>query len=608
MREEAVVVLRLDGADLQAKSQQAAQSLAKIGQAGEVSARQTAQAMRMLAPQMTDIATQLAGGQNPLLILLQQGGQIKDQFGGVGNAIRGIGAAISPVTIAVGAAAAVVGTFGAAAWQAAKEGAALRDTMALTGNAAGLTAGRFEALGIAVSDASQQTVGASKAIVMELAKSGQVSGEVLASMAKAVARVADVSGESAEKVAQDFARMGSGVATWAAEHNKAWNFISVEQYKYIRRLEEQGEAEKAVMFVNERLTARLEGQRRELGLLESAWDSVRRAASGAWDAMVSIGRPSTTRQQLDIAMDRLQSLPLTGRAREAAEQRVQLLKEQLRLENQAADAQSRTAATNRREIADERERERQRGGRGGRTPPPASSRLFDSHVDEWERMSKEWRKDPLGDFITDKLNAQDQRDERVHLRWLSDLAREDRRGEGGLRDALYNDTRNALRAALRDSKDPAKAFARALGAAVYSQLTDSVADALTTALVGKEGGGGGGLLGGLIGLVGGIVGGGMSVDTSGIGIGSGRTDGFIGLPTRGGMASGTNYVPRDMIVKVHRGEAIVPARYNPDAGGAAGGRTVNFAPVINVNGAMGVQDLEAMLSRQQYQFARRFQA
>ncbi len=608
MREEAVVVLRLDGADLQAKSQQAAQSLAKIGQAGETSARQTAAAMRMLPAQLTDIATQLAGGQNPLMILLQQGGQIKDQFGGVGEAIRGIGSAINPVTIAVGAVAAVVGTFGAAAWQAAKEGAALRDTIALTGNAAGLTAGRLEALSISVSENSQQTVGASRDIVLALAKTGEVSSEVLGSMATAVARVADVSGQSADTVAKDFARMTSGVADWAAQHNKAWNFISVEQYKYIRRLEEQGEAEKAVMFVNERLTARLEGQRRELGLLESAWDSVRRAASGAWDAMLSIGRPSTTRQQLDIAMERLNSLPLTGRAREAAEQRVQLLKEQLRLENQAADAQSRSASINRREIAEERERERERSPRRGRdrAAPAASSRLFDAHVDEYERMLKEWKKDPLGDFIVDQVNAQDRRDERLRLRELRELSRGER-GEGGFRDALYNDTRNALRAALRDSKDPAKAFARALGAAVYSQLTDSVADALTTTLVGKEGGGGG-LLGGLIGLVGGIVGGGMSVDSSGLGMGAGRTDGLIGLPTRGGMATGTNYVPRDMIVKVHRGEAIVPARYNPDAGGAAGGRTVNFAPVINVNGAMGVQELEAMLSRQQYQFARRFQA
>lgn len=44
-------------------------------------------AMGMLPAQMTDVFTQLAGGQNPFLILIQQGGQIKDSFGGVDNVL-----------------------------------------------------------------------------------------------------------------------------------------------------------------------------------------------------------------------------------------------------------------------------------------------------------------------------------------------------------------------------------------------------------------------------------------------------------------------------------------------------------------------------------------
>lgn len=62
MREEAVVVLRLDTGNLPQAAQQAAASIGKIGQVGEISARQTAAAMRTLPAQFTDIATQLAGG------------------------------------------------------------------------------------------------------------------------------------------------------------------------------------------------------------------------------------------------------------------------------------------------------------------------------------------------------------------------------------------------------------------------------------------------------------------------------------------------------------------------------------------------------------------
>jgi hypothetical protein len=36
------------------------------------------------------------------------------------------------------------------------------------------------------------------------------------------------------------------------------------------------------------------------------------------------------------------------------------------------------------------------------------------------------------------------------------------------------------------------------------------------------------------------------------------------------FAVGTNYVPRDMIAKIHEGEAIIPKAYNPAAGGSMG--------------------------------------
>ncbi|EHW98161.1 tail fiber component H, partial [Escherichia coli DEC11A] len=51
--------------------------------------------MRTLPAQFTDIATQLAGGQNPWLILLQQGGQVKDSFGGMIPMFRGLAGAIT---------------------------------------------------------------------------------------------------------------------------------------------------------------------------------------------------------------------------------------------------------------------------------------------------------------------------------------------------------------------------------------------------------------------------------------------------------------------------------------------------------------------------------
>jgi phage-related minor tail protein len=49
----------------------------------QMSAAQTAQALRQVPMQFTDIATSLAAGQSPMQVFLQQGGQLKDMFGGV---------------------------------------------------------------------------------------------------------------------------------------------------------------------------------------------------------------------------------------------------------------------------------------------------------------------------------------------------------------------------------------------------------------------------------------------------------------------------------------------------------------------------------------------
>lgn len=67
-------------------------------------------AMRMLPAQMTDVVTQLAGQQNPLLILIQQGGQIKDSFGGIIPTFQALAATINPVYLGIAVLAGMVGT------------------------------------------------------------------------------------------------------------------------------------------------------------------------------------------------------------------------------------------------------------------------------------------------------------------------------------------------------------------------------------------------------------------------------------------------------------------------------------------------------------------
>ncbi|MEL5881945.1 phage tail tape measure protein [Citrobacter freundii] len=86
-----------------------------------ISIGQYNQALRMLPAQFTDIATQLAGGQSPFLILLQQGGQIKDSFGGVGNALKVFLSFLNPINAALGLSALAFGGLAVAVYKARQQ-------------------------------------------------------------------------------------------------------------------------------------------------------------------------------------------------------------------------------------------------------------------------------------------------------------------------------------------------------------------------------------------------------------------------------------------------------------------------------------------------------
>lgn len=74
-----------------------------------MSAKQTAWVMSMIPAQMTDIVVGLSTGQSPFMVLMQQGGQLKDMFGGIGPAIKGVGTYIIGLVNPYSVAAAAVG-------------------------------------------------------------------------------------------------------------------------------------------------------------------------------------------------------------------------------------------------------------------------------------------------------------------------------------------------------------------------------------------------------------------------------------------------------------------------------------------------------------------
>ncbi|TJT24744.1 phage tail length tape measure family protein, partial [Escherichia coli] len=119
----------------------AEQSLSRQALAAQkagISVGQYKAAMRTLPAQFTDIVTQLAGGQNPWLILLQQGGQVKDSFGGMIPMFRGLAGAISLPMAGVTSLAVATGALAYAWYQGDSTLSAFNKTLVLSGNQSGL--------------------------------------------------------------------------------------------------------------------------------------------------------------------------------------------------------------------------------------------------------------------------------------------------------------------------------------------------------------------------------------------------------------------------------------------------------------------------------------
>lgn len=273
------------------------QQLKQLGTQGRQSAAQLAQAYQQLPAQLQDVAVSLAGGQNPLMVLMQQGSQVATSFGGVGNAIQALAATITPLRVAVGGLATSFGVLGLAYYQAESEISDFNKKLALTGNIAGINYDKFRQMAQAVT-AVTGSIGNNKDLVLGAVGTGVFGSQSLEPAISAMARFRSISGQTSEEVVKHFAAMASGVTNWAAAQNRAIGYLTLEQFRYIKQLERQGQIEEAMAYNMKLLNAELEARAPKLGVLERAWKSLGEGASWAWDKMLGVGRPTTAADEI----------------------------------------------------------------------------------------------------------------------------------------------------------------------------------------------------------------------------------------------------------------------------------------------------------------------
>lgn len=269
-----------------------------------ISAAQQAAAMRGVPAQMTDIIVSLQGGQQPLTVLLQQGGQLKDMFGGIVPAARALGGAlmglVNPYTLTAAAIAAV-----AVAWvKGSAEGQNFREALILSGNAAGVTADSLIGLAHGLGSITGSHARAVQAL-NAVAASGKLSGSALRDVALIAAEWQRATGTEIDKTVEAFSKVGKDPVAAVVELNERYGILTGAIYAQVQALVEQGRAQEAVELVARQaaseLTGRTAAQKANLGTLETAWNKLGAAAGWAWDKMLDIGRESSVDDKIRSA-------------------------------------------------------------------------------------------------------------------------------------------------------------------------------------------------------------------------------------------------------------------------------------------------------------------
>ncbi|EED1121825.1 phage tail tape measure protein, partial [Escherichia coli] len=252
----------------------------------------------------TDIATQLAGGQNPWLILLQQGGQVKDSFGGMIPMFRGLAGAITLPMVGVTSLAVATGALVYAWYQGDSTLSAFNKTLVLSGNQSGLTADRMLTLSRA-GQAAGLTFNQARESLAALVNAGVRGGEQFDAINQSVARFASASGVEVDKVAEAFGKLTTDPTSGLIAMVRQFRNVTAEQIAYVAQLQRSGDEAGALQAANDIATKGFDEQTRRLkenmGTLETWADKTGKAFKSMWDAILDIGRPESSADMLASA-------------------------------------------------------------------------------------------------------------------------------------------------------------------------------------------------------------------------------------------------------------------------------------------------------------------
>jgi len=257
-------------------------------------------ALRMVPAQFTDIATQLAGGQNPMLILMQQGGQLKDMFGGVGMAIKAAGSyllslAKNPLVLA----AAAIAAMGYTIYSVTKELGDFNKANVVSNGILGLSTQGFYDMRDAIAATGASKSKASAALT-EIAKNGEITADRVKEVGIATTKMSQAAGISISEAVGYFADLRDKPLETLDKLNKSYNFLEYNTRQAIKALAEQGDTAGATALATDTLKKAIDTMSKEakdnLEGVEWLFKKIKNAADWAIESIRGLATNTDTQK------------------------------------------------------------------------------------------------------------------------------------------------------------------------------------------------------------------------------------------------------------------------------------------------------------------------
>lgn len=258
-----------------------------------ISVGQYSAAMRTLPAQLTDIATQLAGGQSPFLILLQQGGQIKDQFGsvqgalsGVGEYIRSMAGMINPTTIALAGLVGTVGLLAAAAYSSSEQFDQVARSVIMMGGAGFASMQQLNEAAEEVAGKTNTSISSTVDTLVTLNDTGKYTASQMKQIATSITLMGEA-GNDTKAAMSDFGKIVSDPVKGLASLNEQYGFVDEAMMKHIIQLRkqkgEQAAVNEAINLFAGVMAKRAEETNRATDNIGQSWQWLKKTASDSFD-------------------------------------------------------------------------------------------------------------------------------------------------------------------------------------------------------------------------------------------------------------------------------------------------------------------------------------